>query len=214
MRNNGFNNFDMICYINLEHRTDRLEHITKELSKTNIDENKINRIEGVYLKDFPILGCAKSHCLSLEKFLASSEDVRNCLILEDDFEFTQEQDKVNELINGVFNELGYFDVLMISSNTLREREVSGKDFVTKIEDAQTLSGYVVSRKFAPALLENFKESVIGLESNYGVVNAGYCVDMNMKKLQPISEWYCLRPKIGKQMESFSDNENQVVNYGC
>ena len=166
------------------------------------------------MKDFPILGCAKSHCLSLEKFLASSEDVRNCLILEDDFEFTEEQDKVNELINQLFNELGYFDVLMISSNTLREREVSGKDFVTKIEDAQTLSGYVVSRKFAPALLENFKESVIGLESNYGVVNAGYCVDMNMKKLQPNSQWYCLKPKIGKQMESFSDNENQVVNYGC
>ena len=199
MKNKGFNNFDMICYVNLEHRKDRLEHITKELSKTNIDENKINRIEGVYLKDFPTLGCAKSHCLALEQFLNSSEDIKNCLILEDDFEFTQEQDSVNHLVNQVFNELDYFDLLMISSNTLREREVLG---------------YVVSRKFAPVLLENFKESVEGLESNYGVVNGSYCVDMNMKKLQPISEWYCLKPKIGKQMESFSDNENKIVDYGC
>jgi GR25 family glycosyltransferase involved in LPS biosynthesis len=212
MKNNGFNNFDMVCYINLEHRSDRLEHITRELSKTNIDKNKINRIEGLYLKDFPILGCAKSHCLALEKFLASSEDIKGCLILEDDFEFTVEQVKVNELINRAFNELGYFDVLMLSSKTFKERKVLGMDFVTKIDDAQTLSGYVVSRHFAPVLLENFKESVTNLEKKYGVIQSNFCVDMNMKKLQPISEWYCIKPKIGKQMMSFSDNEKMFANY--
>ena len=214
MKNNGFNNFDMVCYINLEHRTDRLEHITRELSKTNIDKNKINRIEGLFLKDFPILGCAKSHCLALEKFLASSEDIKGCLILEDDFEFTVEQDKVNELINLAFNELGYFDVLMLSSNTLKERKVLGKDFVTKIDDAKTLSGYAVSRHFAPTLLENFKESVTNLEKKYGVIQSNFCVDMNIKKLQPISHWYCVKPKIGRQMMSFSDNEKMLAYYGC
>ena len=213
MNNNGFNNFDMVCYINLEHRKDRFEHISSELSKTNIDKNKINRIEGIYLKDFPILGCAKSHCLALEKFLNSSQDLKNCLILEDDFEFTEEQDKINKLVNKVFNELDYFDVLMISSNTQKETEVSGKDFITKIEDAQTLSGYAVSRKFAPVLLENYKQSISLLEEK-GFKIHEYCFDIYMKQLQPISQWYCLKPKIGKQMESYSDIENKIVDYGC
>ena len=33
----GFNNFDLVYYINLNHRTDRLNHITNEIKKTNID---------------------------------------------------------------------------------------------------------------------------------------------------------------------------------
>jgi hypothetical protein len=36
MYSDGLNNFDIIYYINLNHRTDRLENITNELNKTNI----------------------------------------------------------------------------------------------------------------------------------------------------------------------------------
>ena len=36
----------------------------------------------------------------------------------------------------------------------------------------------------------------------------------MKKLQPISNWYCLNPKIGKQIKSYSDIENAIVDYDC
>jgi hypothetical protein len=32
--NKGLDNFDIVYYINLEHRKDRYEHITKELEKT------------------------------------------------------------------------------------------------------------------------------------------------------------------------------------
>jgi len=41
MKNKGLNNFDIVYYINLSHRKDRYIHINNELSKTNIDPNKI-----------------------------------------------------------------------------------------------------------------------------------------------------------------------------
>jgi GR25 family glycosyltransferase involved in LPS biosynthesis len=211
MKQNGFNNFDLVYYINLEHRTDRLEHIMGEIKKTNIDESKVNRIEGIYCKEFGPLGCSKSHCLALETFLNSPEENQTCVILEDDFEFTKNQDVVNDLSNKLFNELPEFDVVMLSSNVMKDLKTNF-DFVTKILDSQTLSGYVVSRQFALILFENFKKGCELLESTK--IKDTYAVDMFMKQLQPSGNWYCLNPKIGKQMESYSDNEMCSVNYNC
>ena len=210
--NNGLNNIDIVYYINLDHREDRYKHITEELAKTNIESSKINRISGVYMKDFGSLGCSKSHCLALETFINSPETNQTCIILEDDFEFTKEQPEINDLINRCFNDLKEFDVLMLSSNTHHEVDTV-HDFISKIIVAQTTCGYVVSRQFASVLLQNYQEGVLNLEK-IGYSVGEYCIDQYMKKLQPCSNWYCLKPKIGKQMESFSDIENRIVNYGC
>lgn len=212
MKNQGLDNFDIVYYINLEHRKDRYEHITQELNKTNIQSSKINRINGVYLKNFGILGCAKSHILALEAFLNTSNDIQNCIIFEDDFTFTKSQTEINDLINIFFNNIEYYDVLMLASNTLNEVKTS-YPFITKIIDAQTLSGYSVSKKFAPILLNNYKTSVSILEK-IGQKVHNYCFDIYMKQLQPNSLWFCLNPKIGKQMESYSDIENRIVSYDC
>lgn len=210
----GLNNFDVVYFINLDHRKDRLNHIKNELNKTNINPNKINRIPGIYIKDFGALGCTKSHCLALESFLKSSINNKYCIIFEDDFEFNLEQDIINNLINNVFNEIDKinFDVLMLSGNMLNSTKTN-YSFLSKIIDAQTTSGYAVSRKFASILLQNFRESLSLLEKKGFKFNP-YCIDIYMKKLQPLTKWYCLNPCIGKQIESYSDIENSVVNYEC
>jgi GR25 family glycosyltransferase involved in LPS biosynthesis len=208
----GLNNFDIVYYINLNHRKDRLENIVNELNKTNIDSKKINRIPGIYMKEFGILGCAKSHCLALEAFLKSSSNNKYCIIFEDDFQFTQNQLVVNELINKVFNEVKNFDVLMLSANILNGQSCE-YNYLTKIIDAQTLSGYAVNRKFAAILLNNYRESITLLEKE-GHKYHPYCFDIYMKHLQPCTKWYALNPRIGKQMVSYSDIENKVVSYDC
>jgi len=208
--NEGLNNFDVVYYINLKHRLDRLEHISNQLNKTNISKDKINRIEGVYYKDFGILGCAKSHVMALESFVKSGKDT--CLIFEDDFIFTKDQDFINNLIDTFFNSVKSYDVLMLASNILNSQKTE-YNFLTKIIDAQTLSGYSVSKKFAPILLHNFKESIMILE-HHGTKIHQYCFDIYMKKLQPFSNWYCLDTKVGKQIKSYSDIENNVVDYDC
>jgi GR25 family glycosyltransferase involved in LPS biosynthesis len=212
MYQDGLNNFDIVYYINLNHRKDRLENITNELNKTNINPNKIKRISGIYMKDFGILGCAKSHCIALESFLKSPPENKYCIIFEDDFQFTQEQSVINKLINDVFNNLKSFDVLMLSANILNGQPTN-YEFLTKIIDAQTLSGYAVNRKFACILLNNYRESISLLEKE-GHKYHPYCFDIYMKRLQPLTRWYSLNPTIGKQIESYSDIENKVVSYDC
>lgn len=206
------NNFDIVYYINLDHRKDRFDHINNELAKTNIDKNKINKIEGIYIKTFGILGCAKSHIKTLETFLKTPEHIQNCIIFEDDFIFIKEMEEVNKLINLFFNEIKEFDVLMLSSNILNARDTK-YSFLKKIIDAQTLSGYCVSKKFALILLANYKESVSILEK-IGYKTHTYCFDIWMKQLQPKSNWYSINPLIGKQIESYSDIENKIVDYNC
>jgi GR25 family glycosyltransferase involved in LPS biosynthesis len=208
----GFNNFDLVYYINLNHRTDRLNHIISELKKTNIDESKVHRIEAIYVPDFGALGCSKSHCVALENFINSPETNQTCVVLEDDFEFTQGPDIVNDMIDKVFNSIVKdFDVLMLSSNTYSELN-SNFNFVTKILKGQTTSGYVVSRKFAPILLKNYKEGVDLLSQTRD--RPKYSIDMYMQQLQPNSKWLCLSPKIGKQMDSYSDIEKYHTIYNC
>ena len=204
------NNFDIVFYINLEHRKDRYDQINSELAKTNIDTEKINRIEGIYYDTFGILGCGKSHILALESFIKSGKDT--CILLEDDFEFIIPQEEINTLINRFFNSNISFDVLRLASNTLCEIATE-HDFLTKIIDTQTLSGYCVSKQFAPILLENFKEGARLLEQ-HGKSTPPYCIDIYMKKLQPISNWFSIHPKIGRQRASYSDIEHTDVCYNC
>jgi GR25 family glycosyltransferase involved in LPS biosynthesis len=206
----GFNNFDTIYIINLEHRKDRLNHINNELSKTNIEPSKIKRIDAINYPNFGALGCSKSHLLALEDFINSGKDT--CIIFEDDFVFTEPQNVINDLINEVFNNTINFDVLMLSSNTIVEQGTN-YPFITKIIDAQTLSGYAVNKKFAHVLLNNYNESINLLESK-GYEYCDYCIDQYIKNLQPISEWYCIKPKIGKQIASYSDIQKIQVDYGC
>jgi len=209
--NKGFNHFDIVYFINLDHRTDRLEHITNELNKTNIEPIKINKISAIYTPNLGALGCSKSHVIAIESFLKTPETNQTCLILEDDFVFTQEQCVVNDLINKVFENNVDFDVLMLSANIGHQMPTT-YPFLTKIYNAQTTSGYVVCRRFASILLDNYKQSVELLEEH----NIGYnnCIDMHMKQLQPYYNWYCLNPKIGIQLPSFSDVEKRFVQYGC
>ena len=199
--NTGFDLFNIVYFINLDHRTDRLQNIENELSKTNINKEKIKRIQGIFTGKNGTLGCAMSHCKVLEEFLKTPENIKNCVIFEDDFIFTENQESVNKLINNFFKEIGDdYDVLMLSSYLLDTVNVN--ENILKINAAQTLSGYVVNKRYAEKLLNNFKVSVHML----------YEVDVHMKILQKTDKWYCLNPKIGKQKTSYSDIQKKIVKY--
>ena len=79
-----------------------------------------------------------------------------------------------------------WDILMLSLNT-----ISDTHFSDTCNNAQTASVYIVSKKFAPTLLQNF-------ESNFSVGN-DYCIYV---VATPI--------KLVYQMESYSDISKFVV----
>jgi len=208
----GINSFDSIYFINLNHRTDRREHITKQLANIGADQERIHRIEGIYCKNFGILGCGKSHILALETFLNSNKGDK-CLILEDDFSFCMDKDYTNSKIDQFLNDFHEkFDVFLLSSNILRSEPTEHPD-ILRILQGQTLSGYCVTREYAPRLLENFKQGVKMLET-LGYSEHEYCVDIYIRNLQPTDRWYCPIPKLGQQIESYSDIQQNIVNHTC
>ena len=202
---NIMNNFDIIYYINLEYRTDRKEHIISELSM--FDNLNIVRVNAIKNTKNGAIGCSKSHILALEHF--TNTKYNNCLILEDDFEFTNSVEFVNEILNSFFKKVKIYDVLMLSSNTIVESETN-LNFITKIHEAGTASGYSIHRNFVKIFLENFKESLLYLEQTNK--NELYSIDVYWKKLQH-HRWYCLKPKIGKQIKSYSDTCNLIIEHG-
>lgn len=208
----GIHRFDSIYFINLKHRIDRYEHITKQLIDIGADPSKIHRIEAIHTKNFGILGCGKSHILAVETFLKNNVG-DNCLILEDDFTFCMDKYETNCKIEQFFDYVGdNFDIFMLSSNVLRDENVEIPN-IKRIIDGQTLSAYCVTRKYAPRLLDNFKQGVNMLET-LGYSEHEYCVDIHVKKLQPHDRWYYAIPKIGKQIESYSDIQETLTNHQC
>jgi len=209
IKDEGFNNFDIVYYINLEHRKDRLSSIINELNKTNIDKEKINRIKADYIKKCGSLGCTLSHINTLKQFLKTSDDIRNCLILEDDFVFVRKQPVVNMLINNFFKEIGdNYDILLLCSNILSSTNVT--ETIIKINNSQTTAGYVVNKRYAKKLLDNYENGYMLLKSNPKIES--FRIDQYMKLLQKKDKWYALNPIIAKQKPSFSDIEKKNVFY--
>jgi len=68
-------------YINLEHRTDRLEHVKIELSKLGIDGERVNAVKS----KIGAIGCTLSHIRCLE--IAKQRDYEYVFICEDDIQF-------------------------------------------------------------------------------------------------------------------------------
>lgn len=205
-------NIDCVYYINLDHRVDRRELFEQDFEKMGISKEKIVRIPGIYKQGFGPYGCGLSHIKALETFLASSHS--NCVIFEDDFTFNIDKNYMNYIVKSVFTKLKVFDVVMFSGNVMKS-EPTEYHYLKRVFDAQTASGFLVTRDFAPKILENFKEAVKMLKSHWeltGERKHEYCIDISWKTLQPNSRWYIVNPRFGYQRESYSDNEEHITNY--
>ncbi len=206
-----YSDIDIIYFINLEHRKDRYNEFINEMKKSNIPLNKVIKIDAIYDKEKRDLACSKSHIKTLESFINSSYN--NCIIFEDDFEFT-DINLSKKSLKQLFKDKINYDIVMLSSNTILE-EKTNYNYLNKIINAQTASGYLLNKNFANKLLENYKEGEKLFSDAYNNQDKKdyiYAVDQYWKKLQPISNWYVFCPKIGKQRKSYSDIANGVVDY--
>lgn len=193
-----------IFYINLKHRLDRKKQIENEIKKLGCP---FQRIDAIKNKNGG-LGCVRSHIKSIE--LAKRKNLRNILIFEDDFVFTENNNVIREKINNAFKILkNNWDVIMLSGNILKTED-SIYDDLDKVIDVQTASGYIINRKYYDTLLNNFKEAEKHLANNEDYTK--WALDQYWKTLQPNDNWFIMSPTIGKQKESYSDIENTVVNY--
>lgn len=204
---------DCVYYINLDHRTDRRAEIESELDKLGVPEPKRVRIPGVSKPGFGILGCGLAHKKTIETFLESPHKI--CLIFEDDFEFTLDIDYVHYLLNAIFEEKIEFDCIMLAGCILHV-EPTEHAFLQKVFDVHTASAYLITKQFAPVLLESYTESTKLLEETYiktGEKVISYHNDIWWKKYQPYFNWFLVNPRMGEQRFSYSDNLQRGLKYG-
>lgn len=201
-------NVDKIFYINLKKRTDRNENMKKQLSI--FPKDNILRFDAVQEKN-GALGCLKSHIKMLEYALENFPR-QNIMFCEDDIQFL-----VNPLnyINEFFNNPELFiiwDVIMLSHNTQKQENTKYNNII-RLTESQTSACYIINYRYINVLLNIFKNSL----KNYEISNLWkeeYCTDQSWKKLQAKDNWYTFKnKKICKQIESYSDIENKIVDYG-
>ena len=198
---------DKIIYINLEKRKDRKQQIEEELNKFELP---FERFDAISTEHMGILGCTQSH-LEVYK-LAKQRKYKNVLILEDDFFFLVSKKELEEELTKFFDSQFDYNVCMLSYNVTKSKEVKHYDFVRKILENQSASGYIVNENYYDTLIALYEWAIPLLQKTGEHCN--YANDQCWKSLQPKDKWFYFVKRIGKQRDGWSDNAKEYMVYDC
>ena len=199
-------NVDKIYYINLKHRKDRKESILNEIKKMDPTLEKTIRIDAVN-HEKGCIGCGLSHIKALTDAIENKYE--NIIILEDDFIFTSDINNIKKKINYIITDQSDYNICLLAGNICSKRIIN--NIISSCRNVQTTSGYLINKKFFNLLKEVFIYGVKNLLE--GKNPEKYSIDIVWKKLQN-DKFYIFTPKLGKQIESYSDIEKRNTDYGC
>jgi glycosyl transferase family 25 len=192
---------DLVIYINLDNRTDRRMEVEQEFQRAQVPQERILRWPATRLSKNPALGCTLSHIAVLEHILTLPPEVKNILILEDDFNFVDDINLVHSSLNQFLQYPRDTWELILLCYTVLEKEPYN-DLVSLSLFSQGTAGYLLNRDSAARLLENFKEGRDKLaETNKG---PQYAVDMYWWKFMSNRKTFFFNQPLGFQRESYSN----------
>ena len=200
---NSIENIKHAFYINLESRTDRKEHVEKQLANLGIQANRFNAIK---LTNGAI-GCSMSHLKCLE--IAKQNNWDHILIVEDDIFFLKPELFKNQL-NKFLKKHSKFDVVLIAGNNMPPYQKID-DSCVKVYRCQTTTGYIVKKHYYDTLIANIREGIQNLMKNTDQ-HILYAIDKYWFKLQERDNWYLITPLTVTQREDYSDIEKRHTNY--
>jgi len=191
-------------YINLEHRTDRKEHVEKELKNLGIQATRFNAIKMTN----GAIGCSMSHLKILED--AKKNKLDHVLIIEDDIKFLHP-----ELFKNQFNKFielhgNNWDVILFAGNNMPPYDKID-DTCVKVNRCQTTTGYLVNGHYINVLASNVKMGLTNL-LNKPDEKSMFAIDKFWFVLQGASKWYLITPLTVVQREDYSDIEQKITNY--
>lgn len=197
-------------FINLQHRTDRLQHISEEFKTINIGGTlNIQRFNAVKTASGNV-GCTLSHIKCLE--IAKEHSYPFVFICEDDIQFTNPTIFLENLtkFHQLYKNGLEWDVLIVGGNTCPPfQQVS--DFCLRVLNVQTTTGYIVQNHYYDTLINNFKDGLQHLIREPDKKNI-YSIDIYWKQLQNIHNWFITIPLTVNQYYDYSDIEERVVDY--
>lgn len=202
-------NIAKISYINLEHRADKKQLLEQELQERNL--LAISELfPGVYHSN-TAFGCSMAHLNCIKH--AKEANLKNILILEDDFTFLVSREILDEQLEMFFREktAADYDVLFFSYN-LREGKYTSVDFLGQVVASSTASGYLINGAYFDTLIELY-ETAFPLLLKTGE-HWKYMNDVVWAELQRKDRWFFLKRRIGKQRACVTDNGNNTFkDYG-
>lgn len=201
-------NFDDIrnaFYINLEHRTDRKEHVTNQL--TTLGLPTFERFNAIKMEDGAI-GCSMSHLKILQEAVKNNWD--HILIVEDDITFLDP-----ELFKANFNTFlsrrkNDWDVILLAGNNVPPYDPIDEVCI-KVKRCQTTTGYLVNGHYIKRLCENVKMGLTHL-LHKSESRPLYAIDKFWFVLQGVDKWFLLVPPTVVQQEGYSDIEKRNTNF--
>jgi len=181
-------------------------NIESELEKVFF-KNQIVRIEAIE-EIIGLEGCYQSHILAIEDFIKSGKEYS--IIFEDDFVFEVEEDVVIEAVHEAIEKKSKLFLLSYHSLVINLNLNEKEGYLCKFSNGQMACAYMISKEFAPVLLETFKEGYQLLKTTKQ--ESIYANDQYWKKLQQIEGVYACVPKLGKQQSYYSNIVKEVVDY--
>ena len=192
-------------YINLEHRTDRKEHVTKQL--TNLGLQGFERFNAIKMEN-GALGCSMSHLKILQTAVQNNWD--HVLIVEDDITFL-DLDLFKANFETFLQRNGNNrDVILLAGNNMPPYDTID-DVCIKVKRCQTTTGYLVNGHYIKKLMENVKMGLTQLMYK-PASHAMYAIDKFWFLLQAVDKWYLIVPPTVVQREDYSDIEKRQTNY--
>lgn len=195
-------------YINLEHRTDRREHVEQQLASIGL--NNVTRFNAIKTVNGAI-GCSMSHLRILED--ADKAGYDHVLIVEDDIKFL-DPELFKHQINGFFklrDEEGpkHWDVVLLAGNNIPPYKPID-DTCIQVFSCQTTTGYIVNGHYIKTLMQNIKRGLINLINTNN--KPMFAIDRYWFSLQRMGNWYLIVPLTVVQRQDYSDIEKRFTNY--
>jgi len=230
-------------YINLDHRTDRREHIEQQFKRMELHESSEEGGGGVGFERFPAIVPVYDEIQTqrAQSFvdqglydtihitkgpigcgrshiatlqLAYERGYPYVCILEDDFELMVSPDVFREQLHKLFADPTFeFDVCMLSYSMTAECE--------DVQDKPFLKRVLDAHTASGYIVKHaYLPTLIACwtEAVHQLELTGYhwlyAIDMAWKPLQRRDQWYCFTDRIGKQMDGYSDNSYTFIHHVC
>lgn len=198
----SLNNFDAIVYINLKHRKDRNTHILKELTRLNVDKDKIVRIEGNFIPFNGHLGCVMSHINAID--YAINNNLNNILILEDDCYFIDNVNFLNSTIEYFLKIVNPWNVFLLGGY-FEKTQKTNYSYINRVIKGWRSHSYALHKSYFKILKENFLYSCEMLHKhNTHFDGEKYVLDHNWWSLQKKDLWYASNILLTAQIDGYSD----------
>jgi glycosyl transferase family 25 len=200
----NINDIKHTYYINLEHRTDRKQHVEEQL--TNIGITNATRFNAIKMENGAI-GCSMSHLKLLQD--AYKNNLDHILIVEDDITFLDPElfkAQLNKFLNSHTN----WDVVLFAGNNFPPYKYVDETCI-KVSSCQTTTGYLVNGHYIKVLLQNIKTGLTHL-IHKPTEHTKFAIDKFWFILQRECEWFLIMPPTVVQYDDYSDIEKRHTNY--